>query len=239
MVNYLYTYLLYLVFALVPVAIWLFFYFKKDIHPEPRKMVFKVFILGMLAACLTAVFEISVLKIITGKSFLFVVLESFLLIALVEEFAKYLVVKMFVFGDPELDEPLDVMLYMVISALGFAALENIILFFASAHPYAIGAAFKFALLRFAGAVFLHTLTSGLLGFFIALSFCSAKNKKTLYFLGFFIAVFFHGVYNLAITELVGFWQYFIPAVIVVVLADFTTFGFIKLKKLKSICKIQS
>ncbi len=239
MISYLYLYLLYLIFALTPILFWMFFYFKKDLHPEPKRMILKVFFGGMLAACFVAVFEIAGLKIITGKSLLFVLLESFLLVALVEEFAKYLVVKIYVFPSPELDEPIDVMLYMVISALGFAALENILLFFAVEHPYTAGVAFSFALLRFFGAVFLHTLTSGVFGFFIALSLCSAKNKKMLYFIGFFIAIILHGFYNLAITELTGFWQYSIPAIIIIILAVFTTYGFIKLKKLKSICKISA
>ena len=239
MVNYLYLYLLYLIFALAPVIIWLFFYFKKDIHPEPKKMILKVFILGMLAACFAAIFEMAVLTIFTGESLMFVLLESFLLIALVEEFAKYLVVKIYVFPSSELDEPLDVMFYMVNSALGFAALENIILFFAAEHPYAIGATLNFARLRGGGAVLLQTLTSGAFGFFIALSFCSAKNKKALFLLGLFIAVILHGFYNIAIVELTGFWQYFIPAIIIIILAVFTTYGFIKLKKLKSVCKISA
>ena len=64
-------------------------------------MILKVFILGVLAACFAAVFEMAVLKIFTGTSFLFVILESFLLIALVEEFVKYLVVKIYVFPSPE------------------------------------------------------------------------------------------------------------------------------------------
>ena len=237
MINYLYLYFLYLIFALTPVLIWLFFYFKKDLHPEPKKMILKVFILGMLVACFASVFEMAVLGTFKGTSLLFVILESFLLIALVEELFKYLVVKIYVFSSPELDEPLDVMLYMVISALGFAFLENILLFFAADHPYTIGAAISFTLLRFVGAVFLHTLTSGAFGFFIALSFCSAKNKKALFFTGFLIAVVLHGFYNLAITQLTGFWQYSIPAIIIIVLAVFTTYGFIKLRKLKGVCKI--
>ncbi len=226
-----------MIFALTPVLIWLVFYFKKDIHPEPKRMILKVFILGILAACLVAIFEVAVLTIITEKSLLFVILESFLLVALVEEIAKYLVVKIYVFANSELDEPLDVMLYMVISALGFAALENIVLFFAAEHPYAIGAALQFTLLRFIGAVFLHTLTSGALGFLIALSFCSVKNKRLLFLSGFFIAIVSHGFYNLAIAELTGFWQYFIPIIIIIILSAFTTFGFVKLKKLKGVCTI--
>jgi len=128
-INHLYLYLLYLIFALTPVFIWLFFYFKKDDNPEPKKMILKVFILGMLAACFAAIFENAVFKLIADKSLLSVILESFLLVALVEEFVKYLVVRLYVFSSPELDEPLDVMLYMVISALGFAFVENIVLFF--------------------------------------------------------------------------------------------------------------
>jgi RsiW-degrading membrane proteinase PrsW (M82 family) len=239
MINYLYLYSIYLIFALTPVFIWMFFYYKKDLHPEPKHMILKVFILGMIAACLAAVFEMAVLKFFTVTSLLFAVLESFLLIALVEEFIKWLVVRIYIYNNPVFDEPLDVMLYMAVSALGFAFLENIVLFFAADHPYAVGAAFSFALLRFFGAVFLHTLTSGTIGFFIALSFCSAKNKKMLFFTGFFIAVVLHGFYNLAITQLTGFWQYSVPAIIVIVLAIFTTYGFIKLKKIKSICKIST
>ena len=237
MINYLLLYFLYLIFALTPVFIWMFFYYKKDLHPEPKHMILKVFILGMLAACLASVFEMAVLGIFKGTSLLFVILESFLLIALVEELLKFLVVKIYVFTSPELDEPLDVMLYMVISALGFAFLENILLFFAADHPYTIGAAISFTLLRFVGAVFLHTLTSGALGFFIALSICSAKNKKWLYSLGFLIAIVLHGFYNIAIVELTGFWQYSIPAIIIIILAIFTTYGFIKLRKLKGVCEI--
>jgi RsiW-degrading membrane proteinase PrsW (M82 family) len=237
MINNLYLYLIYIIFALTPVLIWLFFYFKKDIHPEPKKMILKVFIIGMAAACFTALFEMLFLQVFPEKSLIFIVLEAFLLIALAEEFIKYLVVRLYVFSSPELDEPLDVMLYMVIAALGFAFLENIILFFAAEHPYAIGAAFSFALLRFFGAVFLHTLTSGTLGFFIALSLCSAKRKKALFMTGFIIAVIFHGFYNLAITQLTGFRQYSVLAMIIVILAIFTTYGFIKLRKLKGICKI--
>ena len=239
MIMDLYTYIIYLIFALTPAALWMFFYFKKDAHPEPKRMIFKVFILGILAACLAAIFEVSFKKIFPDKSFLTVILESFFLIALVEELVKYLVVRIYVFNSPELDEPLDVMLYMVVSALGFATLENVVLFFGANSPYDIGAALSFAALRFLGAVFLHTLTSGTLGFFVALSICSQKNKKLLFFTGFFLAVIFHGFYNIVITESSGPQQYFILAAIIIILTIFTTFAFIKLKRMKGVCKISA
>jgi protease PrsW len=237
MISNLYSYFLYLIFALLPTLIWLVFYFKKDLHPEPRKMILRVFFLGVLAACFAGIFETFIFRVITGQSILLLTIESLLLVAIIEEVAKFLVVRLYVFSSPELDEPLDVMLYMVVSALGFAALENLVLFFSMANPYAIGLEFKIALFRFIGAVFLHTLTSGALGFFIAMAFYSARHKILLIFSGFFIAIATHAFYNIAITEFSGFWQYTAPAIIIFTLLIFTTVGFAKLGKLKSVCKI--
>jgi len=228
------NYLLYLIFAFTPIFVWLFFYLKKDAHPEPKKMILKVFLGGMFVACIVAIIETIFLRAISKQSIFFTVLESFLLIAFIEEIAKYLVVKKFVFRSPELDEPLDVMLYMVITALGFAAVENIILFFAVDYSYTILSAFQFSLLRFVGAVFLHTLTSATVGFFIAMSFRSTKNKKLFFISGFLIAIILHGFYNFAIVNFFGFWQYSVPAVIIIILAISTTLGFVKLKKFKTI-----
>lgn len=238
MINDFYIYLIYLFFALIPAIFWSYFYLKKDTHPEPKEMVLKVFILGMLSACLAAVFEILVLKIIPDKSFLTLIIESFVLVAFVEEFVKFMVVRIYVLDNPELDEPFDVMLYMVIAALGFATLENIVLFFGTEHPQTVGIALSFALLRFLGAVFLHTLTSGILGFFMARSFYLPKNKNLFLCLGFLLAIFFHGIYNITILEFYGIWQYFILASVIIVLTVFTTWCFINLKKLKSICEIK-
>ena len=46
--------------------------------------------------------------------------------ALIEEYVKYFMVKVGGFRNRELDEPCDIMIYMIIAALGFAALENIL-----------------------------------------------------------------------------------------------------------------
>ena len=237
--NDFFLYIAYLIFALVPVFAWLFFYFKKDAHPEPKKMILKIFVLGMVGACLVAVFEIAVLSFFSGTSLLFAIFESFLLISLIEESAKYAVVRIFIYNSPVFDEPLDIMLYMVVSALGFAASENIILFFSEGQLYSVGAAAMFSLLRFVGAVFLHTLASGTLGFFIALSFCSGKYKKAIFFSGFFIAVVLHGFYDVAIAQFTGFWEFAIPIAIIVVSAIFTTYGFVRLRKMKGVCKISA
>lgn len=220
-------------------------------------MIILVFLLGMAVAPLAAFFEClpigfeetGELKCFTSlfpqKIFPFpwgLLLYIFLGIAAIEEIFKYLVVKLKVLRSSEFDEPLDAMLYMIIAALGFAALENILILFFPEEPLLIGEASIITSFRFIGATFLHALCSGTIGYFLARSFFEPKKRKKLLFTGFALAIGLHGLFNLSIimvdkkiiTAELGFS---LVAVILVFLAVFVTLGFRKLKKLSSICKI--
>src|SRR3989338_2523068 len=135
------SYAFYIAFGVLPSIIWLVYYLKKDRHPESNRMIILVFLLGMVAAPFGALFEClpvgTTPKWLDCLSFSFFsdnfpspwgyLLYSLLAVALVEELVKYFVVRAKVMENSALDEPIDVMLYMIISALGFAALENILL----------------------------------------------------------------------------------------------------------------
>jgi len=122
-------YLFLIIFAITPSIIWLLFFLKKDSHPEPKSMILKIFLWGMLSAIPAIFIEFIFLKI---KELILISFWNFFIgIAFIEEFLKYIVVKYKVLKSSELDEPLDVMLYMIISALGFAALENFLIFLSS------------------------------------------------------------------------------------------------------------
>ena len=150
------NYILLIVFGLAPSIIWLFYYLRKDVHPEPKRMILKIFIYGALitipAVCLEICFqkgfdsisllisaspspsEISSLfrygllqaSSLSYSALLIFFLYNIIAIGFVEEFFKYLVVKCKVLNHPEFDEPVDAMVYMIIAGLGFAALENIL-----------------------------------------------------------------------------------------------------------------
>jgi hypothetical protein len=110
-------------------------------------------------------------------------------------------------------------------------------------------------LRFIGAVFLHTLCSGSFGYFLSLSFFETKRKTQLFIAGLLIAILAHGFFNFSITkiekslkienELIRiadrktfvFFSVFL-GIILIGLAIFVSFGFNKLKKMKSICLIE-
>lgn len=165
----------------------------------------------------------------------------FLIISFSEELFKFFVVKMKVVGSPHLDEPLDIMLYMVVVALGFAAVENILYLFNPVSPLSfnelINRTVFIAVVRFAGATFLHTLCSAVVGYSLAVSFCEVKTKRIAVVAGVIIATLLHGLYDFSIMMLTGNMRMYVPVAIILTLAFLVFAGFDKLKKMKSICKI--
>ncbi len=253
------NYLLYL-FGFLPSLIWLLFYLRKDSHPESNSMIIKVFFLGMLSAICALFIELGFQKILnllagykgfTGLLAIFpgpafvelygaaigTALMIFIGGALVEEYGKYLAVKIGVFKSSELDEPADLVLYMIISALGFAALENLLVL-SNFHPLlTVGKALESMTWRFVSATFLHALCSGTFGFFIALHLFNIARGKKFIVLGLIISAGLHGVYNWAIMRMENWGKIAIPLFIIIVLSCFVSYSFNKLKKFKGVCKI--
>jgi len=165
----------------------------------------------------------------------------FLIISFSEELFKYLVIRIKVVGSQHLDEPLDVMLYMVVAALGFTAVENILYLFLPASQLSlellINRSLVISFTRFIGATFLHTLCSATVGYYMALSLCRTKNKAMYIFSGMFIAVALHGLYDFSIMTLEGSLKIALPAAILIILAFLVFSEFEKLKKLKSVCQL--
>ena len=242
------NYLFYIIFGLAPSIIWLLFYLRKDAHPESNKMIIKIFFYGMLVAIIAAVIEIGIFFGLSlfGKNLtetfpiLFFIFYHFIVIALVEEIAKYLIVKEKVINDPEFDEPIDAMLYMIIAALGFAALENLLVLFPGKEPFLFKQTANISAFRFIGATFLHALCSGTLGYFLALSIFEPKRKIKLILIGIIIATILHGLFNISIIGIETNLTIATAVLIVLLtgLALFVSFGFRKLKRLASICKIK-
>ena len=237
-------YLIYLFFGLAPSIVWLLFFLRKDAHPESNRMVLRIFLYGVLIALPALFVEIGLSqtfsKIPLSKSII-AILNIFLGVAFIEEFFKYLVVREKVLKDPELDEPIDLILYMIISALGFAAVENILVLFLLEKPFLIGEVSFITAFRFVGATFLHALSSGTLGYFL-IRYFSRASKKTL-ISGFLLATLLHGFFNFSIimadegkiTKEAGF---FLIGLLLIFWAGFLNISFKKVKKLPSVCYIK-
>lgn len=168
----------------LPAIAWLMFFLIEDrVHPEPKKMVFKVFLVGILSAITAAALQLS----LQATAFKFFGINdthkiSFLSFSIIEELVKLAMVYVVVKGSKYLDEPVDYMIYMITGALGFAAIENAF-FLLEKAPDII---FEIIILRSVGATLLHALASGFVGFYWA------KRKLIL---GLLIAVLLHAGFN--------------------------------------------
>lgn len=238
------------IFAAIPGVIWLFFYLRKDAHPESNEMILKIFLLGMLATIPALLIQIGAKQEIEKLNFLpyplIFLFDLFIVIALTEELSKYLAAKK-VLSSSEADEPLDIALYMIIASLGFATSENVFKFVSL--PYFLDAPTKIQILSlieltfylFITSTFLHGLASGIFGLFMALSFYKNKKKKLLFFAGLFLATFLHGLYNFYITriseDINAIGSKLMVITIITIMATFLFLGLERLKKIKSICKI--
>jgi len=234
-------YSLAIIFGVLPSIIWLLFYLRKDVHPESNPMVIKIFFFGMLAALPAIFLEMGIFKafdMLNLPLIYLAVLNAFVGVALVEEIMKFLVVKERVLSSAEFDEPIDALLYMIIAALGFAALENILILLGLGADLVLPQAVEISALRFLGATFLHALSSGLVGYFLALGLLETEKRLRLISLGLLISITLHGLYNFSIMEIEGPLKFLIPLLILISLAVFITLGFKKLQKIKSICKTE-
>lgn len=125
--------LLVLLSALVPVAVALWYIFKKDsAQPEPTKWLAKAFWYGVLSALLSFVFS-TPLGAIFGleldaeiyPSIFDAFADAFLLAAIPEELAKLIMLWLLLRKNPHFDEKFDGIVYAVCIGMGFAGIENV------------------------------------------------------------------------------------------------------------------
>ena len=186
------------ILGFVPSLAWLAFYLKKDPHPEPKYLITRTFLMGIVMAPLAVGLQWWFRGAITGLWPGYEIQTSvwfFLWAAAIEEIIKFLVVYLMVLRDPEFDEPTDAMVYMISAALGFAAIENILVLF-QAIPNGANAAVQIWLLRFVGATLLHAVASATVGYFLALAWFYSHHCKKLIGFGIGIATLLHLVFNI-------------------------------------------
>ena len=191
--------ILLIILGLIPSLVWLNFYARKDCHPEPKNLIAQTFLMGIIISPLAVILQFlfaQFVSTITGTSQAIIQSTSYFFVwaAVVEEIIKFYAVRMLIMRDPEFNEPVDAMIYMITAGLGFAAMENILVMF-RVFPDGTQAALATWALRFTGATLLHALSSGLLGYFLAMSWFFRDHKKKLLIIGLIMATVFHFTFN--------------------------------------------
>lgn len=192
-----YPFILSFVLGLIPALIWLWFWLKEDSHPEPAKMITLSFLGGILAVLLVLPLEKLVYVYIKDPN-----LMSFILWASIEEISKFAFVYFIALRNKiVVDEPVDDMIYLIISALGFVTFENTLFLIPAIHSGNIVDTIVSGNLRFVGASLLHIMSSATIGIYMALAFYKSHIDKVFYTLaGIIIAIVLHTGFNLLIIK---------------------------------------
>lgn len=167
-----------------------YIYVKDKFEKEPWTLLVKNFILGATVSILLTF----VLGNLVGKAFapldgndIFdMFIKAFVVVALVEEFSKYVVVRYAAQRNKEFNEPFDGIVYAVMVSMGFATLENVM------YVYSYG--FETGVLRAFTAVPAHATFAILMGYYMGKAKFS-ENRFILNMTGLFIATLFHGAYD--------------------------------------------
>lgn len=183
--------------GLLPSFVWLLFYVHEDAdHPEPNRLLFYTF----LAGGSITFFVLGPQLLIGGGlnalgSSPYSPIGLFIL-AGTEELFKFLAAYIVVGRRKEFDEPIDAMVYMIVAALGFAAVENVASIVRGGIPLIIdNETAQILSLRFIGATLLHTVSSAFVGYYWGI----AKARNGQYFAlvleGIGVATLLHAIFN--------------------------------------------
>lgn len=174
-------------FSVLVALFWLKKFRKMDKYEkEPERLVYRVFIAGFLATLPSIVLE-SPLQITyePSPSPMEDVFLAFLWVGIVEEFFKYLPVRLIVYRSKDFNEVMDGMVYMISAALGFAAAENI--------GYMMGFGFFVGFFRAILSYLGHLSFSGILGYYLGKS--KIEGQRHWVWIGFIWAISLHWLYD--------------------------------------------
>ena len=122
-----------LISALTPVALLLWYIYRKDkVQPEPTKWLLKAFGFGVLSMFLSFVFSVPACLLLgmemdanTYSSIREAFADAFVLAAIPEELAKLIMLWLLLRKNPHFDEKFDGIVYAVCIGMGFAGIENV------------------------------------------------------------------------------------------------------------------
>ncbi len=178
-----------LVSAIVPSMLLIWFFHSRDVYPEPQRVVWATFGLGVAIVIPVVIVELIINAAIkhVENPFLNGTLEGFFCAGFTEELFKYGVVTLFCMRHKEFDEPMDGIVYGAVASLGFATLENIL--------YVTQGGGGAAIMRALSAVPCHASMGAVMGYFIGQAKFTPHKRTKLMVLGFLIPMLLHGAYD--------------------------------------------
>lgn len=187
--------ILILLTALLPVAILVFYIYRKDKNlPEPTGQLVKAFFYGVISA--PSSFFISIplgmigLYLVEDTTVLGSVSSAFFGAAIPEESAKLFVLWLVLRKNPFFDEKMDGIVYAVCVSLGFAAFENILYLFSDTESF-----LSIGIVRAIFAVPGHFCFGILMGYYYSIAKFYPKSSMKNKILVLLAPIIAHGLYD--------------------------------------------
>jgi len=217
--------------AILPVLLILLFVYNKDKKKEPLFLLLQLFLLGIVSCFIVILLSkaLGFLPFMQGdlddKRFFDIILYSFLGVALIEEFCKWLMLYLKGYNNKEFDELYDIIVYAVFVSLGFAFFENLIYIFSSQ-------ALRTAIVRALSSVPGHACDAIFMGYYLTIAKEHSYNKrkdleKKNILLSIVVPTLLHGFYDFCLMSNIN-------ALLIVFFIFIIFLYIISLKKLKEI-----
>jgi len=171
-----------------------YIYYSDKYDKEPKHLLFICFFMGAIGSILIA----SVSHLFASQYFpeleepviWIQFCKAFFVVALVEEFSKYIFVRYFAQNHKEFDEPYDGIMYAIMVSMGFAVTENL----AEAFKALMEGGANVIFYRAFTAVPAHATFGIIMGYYMGKAKFS-RNKVKYNLMGLALATFFHGIYD--------------------------------------------
>ncbi len=168
----------------------IYIYIKDKYEKESKRMLLYSFLLGaILSIVVTTILYLAIdvfLPLPDDYSIWQQFVKAFFVVALVEEFSKYIMVRYYAQPKDDFNEPFDGIIYAVMVSMGFAAVENLF--------YVLEGGMQVAIIRAVTAIPAHATFAILMGYYMGKA--KFSNKRIKYnLIGLGLAVLFHGAYD--------------------------------------------
>jgi RsiW-degrading membrane proteinase PrsW (M82 family) len=185
------------VLAFAPGIFWLWLVYRRDKYrPEPRALVVRAFLWGMVIAVPVAALESFLIWLANPRTFFSsagaftlgtAAYMSFVVAGLTEELGKFVVVRRTVYREPYFDEPMDGLVYSSATALGFASLEN--------FSYLLSFGWELILIRGPYSTLAHVLFAAMWGYPLGLSKIREGGARRWIWFGLICSMIAHGLFD--------------------------------------------
>jgi protease PrsW len=181
--------------AVVPSLLLVFYFVRRDLFPEPARVIWGTFGLGIATIPGVLLVAVPIGALLEGIPDPLVagLLAAFLTAAVPEELFKFIVVRGFAARHAAFDEPMDGVVYGAVASLGFATLENIL--------YVASGGFGVAALRAFTAVPAHAFMGAIMGYYVGRAKFHPDEKVRATVLAYFVPMVLHGLYDFPILTL--------------------------------------